>query len=183
MKTVCLYAEKPLEEIKRLYLDFHSRTSVELTRILCERYWKVQPEFVPAEEGFMDKIGGDTAGLVIGDRTIGLDQKYPFVYDLGEAWTDWTGLPFVYAAWVSTRPLSPEFIAGFNQALQSGLDHLPELTKILPNMPGFDVEDYYRHNISYELDQDKWRALNRFLTLVAGENGFRMHRNVSVATI
>jgi len=183
VKTVCLYSEKPLQEVKRIYLDFHSRTSVELTQMLCARYWNIQPEFIPAAAGYEANIAGDTAGLVIGDRTIGLDQKYPYIYDLGEAWTAWTGLPFVFAAWVSTRPLPAEFVTAFNQALQAGLDHLPELTKILPMMPGFDVEDYFRHNISYALDGAKWRALNRFLTNIAGENGFHLHRNVMAATI
>ncbi len=178
VKTVCIYSEKPLEEIKRIYLDFHSRTSVALTRILCERYWKIQPEFIAATAGYEEKIRDDSAGLIIGDRTIGQDKRFAFVYDLGEAWTDWTGLPFVYAAWVSVKPLHPDFIARFNAALQIGLDHIPELTKILPTMPGFDVELYFRENISYELDEAKWLALNRFLGLVAGENGYRLHRSV-----
>ena len=59
-----------------------------------------------------------------------------------------------------------------------GIEHIPELTKILPTMPGFDVEDYFRHNISYELDQPKWSALHRFLGLLAGENGYCLRRNV-----
>lgn len=177
VKTVCLFSEKPLHEIKRVFLDFHSRTSVVLTQILCKEYWNIQPEFVPASEGFETQIKDDTAALIIGDRTIGLHQRYPYVYDLGEAWTAWTGLPFVYAAWVSTRPLDADLIARFNTALSSGLDHLPELIKILPSMPtGFDLDSYYRENISYELDEAKWRALNRFLTMLSGENGYRLKR-------
>ncbi len=184
VKTVCLFSEKPLTEIKRILLDFHSRTSVALTRILCEQYWHIQPEFVPAVEGFETQITGETAALVIGDRTIGLEHRFPFVYDLGEAWTAWTGLPFVYAAWVSTKPLEPEVIGRFNAALATGLDHLPELIKILPTMPGFDLEKYYRENISYDLDQAKWLALNRFLQLLAGENGYHLQRqNVAMTTV
>lgn len=184
VKTVCLFSEKPLHEIKRVLLDFHSRTSVMLTRILCEQYWKIQPEFVQATEGFETQIFGDTAALIIGDRTIGLHQRYPYVYDLGEAWTTWTGLPFVFAAWVSARPLDAELIAKFNNALASGLDHLPELIKILPSMPaGFDLDTYYRENISYELDDAKWTALNRFLQLLAGEKGYHLQRQIIPETI
>jgi chorismate dehydratase len=183
VKTVCLYAEKPLAEIRKLYLDFHSRTSVELARLLCREYWKIQPEFVPASEGYISKIQGDTAGLVIGDRTVGLDQKFPFVYDLGAAWTAWTGMPFVFAAWISTKPLDPEFVTTFNQALQSGLDHLPELIKILPAVPGLDLDDYYRHNISYDLDEAKWNGLNAFLTHIAGPNGYKMQRQSSASLV
>lgn len=180
VKTVCIYSEKPLSEVKIIYQDFHSRTSVALTRILCEHYWKIRPEFIPATPGYEAKIGGDAAGLIIGDRAIGQEKRFARVYDLGEAWTAWTGLPFVYAAWVSVKPLHPGLVARFNAALQAGLDHIPELTKILPTMPGFDVEKYFRENISYDLDEAKWLALNRFLGLVAGEEGYRLHRNHSV---
>ncbi len=183
VRTVCIFSEKPLTGVKKIYLDFHSRTSVALTRILCEHYWKIRPEFIPASPGYETAIGGDTAGLIIGDRAIGQEKRFPLVYDLGEAWTDWTGLPFVFAAWVSVKPLHPELTARFNAALQSGLDHIPELTKILPTMPGFDVERYFRENISYDLDEAKWLGLNRFLGLVAGENGYRLQRSIrKVAT-
>jgi chorismate dehydratase len=181
VKTVCLFSEKPLHEIKRIYLDFHSRTSVMLTRLLCAEYWNIQPEFIPATEGFEKLIQGDSAALIIGDRTIGLDIRYPYIYDLGSAWTTWTGLPFVYAAWVSVKPLEPEFITVFNAALQTGLDHLPELIKILATIPGFDVEAYFRNNISYELDDAKWQGLNKFLTHLAGEKGYNLHRNAVIA--
>lgn len=179
VKTVCIFSDQPLSQIKRIYLDFHSRTSAALTRALCEHYWGIQPELLPSAEGFERLIGGDTAALIIGDRAFGLDQKYAFTYDLGAEWTAWTGLPFVFAAWVSTRPLPEDFVAEFNGALQSGLDHLPELLKILPAMPGVDIEAYFRSHISYPLDDAKWTALQRFLGLLAGENGYRLERNLS----
>lgn len=177
VKTVCLYSEVPLEEIEQLYLDFHSRSSVALTKILCARYWHISPELIPASQGFEQNIKGKTAALIIGDRTIGLDKKYPFVYDLGEAWMAWTGLPFVFAAWLSVKPLHPDLIQRFNHALQTGIENIPELVKILPNIEGFDVESYFRHNISYHLDEAKWQGLNKFLNLIAGENGYHLMRN------
>ncbi len=164
VRTVCIYSDRPLDQVKRLYLDFHSRTSVELTKILLAEYWFLSPELVPASEGYEALIGDDTAGLVIGDRTIGLEQKFPFVYDLGEAWKDLTGLPFVFAAWVSTRPLEPDFLARFNEALHAGIHDIPQLKYLLASPhPDFSVEDYFLHNISYELDASKKRALSLFL--------------------
>lgn len=177
VKTVCVFSQVPLREIKKMYLDYHSRTSVALVQILCEKYWKINPEFLPAEEGFETQIAGETAGLIIGDRAIGCERRYAYTYDLGEAWTTWTGLPFVFAAWISTRPLHPEIAARFNAALRLGLDHLPELLKILPSIADFDIERYFRENISYELDHAKWLGLNRFLGYLAGENGYRLMNN------
>lgn len=176
VRTVCLYSEVPLERITHVHLDFHSRTSVMLTQILFQQYWKRSVEFIPAGPGFEEKIAGTTAALIIGDRSIGLDQKYPYVYDLGEAWTHWTGLPFVFAAWISVRPVSDDFIRQFNEALRTGLEHLPELMKILPSIPGFDLETYYQKNISYHLDDAKWKALHLFLNHFPGENNFQLYR-------
>ncbi len=183
VRTVSIFSEQPLTEIKKLYLDFHSRTSVALVQLLCREFWHVQPEFIAATEGFEQKIAGDTAGLIIGDRAIGREKQFPYVYDLGEAWTAWTGLPFVFAAWVSARPMESFFMAQFNQALRSGIEHVPELTKILPTLPGFSLEEYYRHNISYELNEAKWTGLNRFLSELAGPEGYRLHREVAAATV
>lgn len=176
VKTVCVFSEVPPQEIKQLYLDFHSRTSVALVQLLCEQYWKINPEFIHAKEGYENHIKGDTAGLIIGDRAIGCERRFRYTYDLGEAWIAWTGLPFVFAAWVSTKPLQPEMITRFNAALRLGLDHIPELLKIIPGIPDFDTEKYFKENISYELNDAKWEGLNRFLGYLAGENGYHLHR-------
>ncbi|MBK8922909.1 MAG: menaquinone biosynthesis protein [Saprospirales bacterium] len=181
VKTVCIFSEKPLEEIKYLYLDFHSKTSASLAPVLCREYWNVQPQFLPATPGFENHIGGDTAGLVIGDRAIGREKQFPFVYDLGEAWLKWTGLPFVFAAWVSTRPLNAGFIADFNAALYSGIAHIPELIQIIPAIPEFDIEAYFRQNISYALDDAKWLGLQRFLRMLPGFNPSRLHRSAAMS--
>lgn len=169
VKTVCIYAEKPLEELKSIYLDYHSRTSVELARILVREFWKVKAELVPATPGFENKIQGDTGALLIGDRTMGLESKYPYVYDLGEAWMQHTGLPFVFAAWVSTRPLDPAFIQRFNAALKLGLDYIPELIYLLPAQPDFDLQTYYTQYISYPLTSGKKEALRLFLEKINPE--------------
>lgn len=163
VKTVCLFSERPLGEIKKIFLDFHSRTSVELTQLLCREYWNIAPEFIPATEGYEKRIGGSTAGLIIGDRTIGKHDHFPYVYDLGEAWMHWTGKPFVFAAWISTRPMNPGFVRDFNLALEQGINHIPELCNILPGIAGFNLEDYFQNNISYQLDDAKWDGLNLFL--------------------
>jgi chorismate dehydratase len=165
VKTVCIYSDVPLEDVKALYLDYHSRTSVALTQLLLEKYWHLSPILLNSTEGYIENIGGTTAGLVIGDKTIGLDKRFPYVYDLGEIWQKYTGgLPFVFAAWVSNRKLPAEFIRQFNHALHKGLEHIPELIYILPTQEaGFDLKEYFTHHISYDLDAAKKIALQRFL--------------------
>lgn len=168
VKTVAIYSDCPMEEITHLYLDYHSRTSVNLAQVLLREFWKKDPELLKAEDGFIDKIGGTHAAVVIGDRTIGLDEKHDYVYDLGQAWWDHTGLPFVFAAWVSTKPLNPEFIERFNKALAKGIENIPKLIYLLqaPH-PSFDLERYFSKYISYHLDAPKKQALELFLKRIA----------------
>ncbi len=169
VRTVCIVADRPLEELQTIYLDYHSRTSVELCRILLKNFWQLGIQLIHAQPGFEQMIGDRTGALVIGDRAITISEKHSYFYDLGEAWRAHSGLPFVYAAWVSNRPLEQDFIDRFNAALKLGIDHIPQLMFILPSpQPGFDLEKYFTENISYRLDSAKREGLSTFLSEMAG---------------
>ena len=164
VRTVCIYSQVPLEDITHLYLDYHSRTSVALVQVLLREYWKKELIFLEATTGFEDKLHDTTAGVIIGDRAFEAELKYPFVYDLSEAWMALTGLPFVFAAWVSTRKLDDDFLAQFNEALGLGISNIPELIYVLPNTaPHVNLYEYFTHHISYDLDEAKQTALQLFL--------------------
>ena len=168
--TVSIFGDVPIHEMTAVYLDHHSRTSAMLTRLLLQEFWDHDVTFLEAEPGYIDRIGGTVGGLVIGDRAIGLDRRFAHTYDLAEAWKEHTGLPFVFAAWVSRRPQSPEFIARFNAALAGGLEHLPELQLLLSSpSPDFSLTEYYTRFIDYELDGEKRVALDRFLAFVRAQ--------------
>lgn len=163
--TVCIYSHCPIEELDTIYLDYHSRTSVELTKILLKNYWKIQPNLIHAKPGYETNINGKTGALIIGDRAMGLDKVYPFCYDLGQAWRDYCGLPFVFALWISNKPLDEAFIKAFNSALQSGITGIPQLSFLIPSPnPDFDLHNYFANHISYHFDSQKKTALTRFLT-------------------
>ena len=164
VKTVCIYADEPIESLDSIYLDFHSRTSVELTKLLLKEYWQLNPQLIPGQEGYIDKIKGKRGGLIIGDRTIGMEEQFAYTYDLGEIWEKHTGLPFVFAAWVSNKKLEETFIAKFNDALKIGLSQIPALKLLLQSPdPNFDLETYFTKYISYTLDNAKKKALHQFL--------------------
>lgn len=167
VKTVCIYANCPIEEITHLYLDYQSRTSVALTRYLVANYWKIKPQFIPAKVGFEQEIKHRTAALIIGDRTIDMDVSYPYVYDLGEIWKKHTNLPFVFAAWVSNTPLPPSFLKEFNKALELGIQKRHQVAQLFQSSYlNFDVHDYYHKYIDYELTKEKRQALKLFLNYI-----------------
>lgn len=164
--SVCLFSEVPLEKITSVYLDYQSRTSVALLQLLLREKWKLQPELIPAEPGFEKSITGSRAGLVIGDRAFEQLQHAPYVYDLAEHWQEWTGLPFVFAAWVANKPLPSSFKTAFNQATGKGLQHLDEIIREV-NYHTYDLHTYYTQNIDYILDEPKRKGLALFLQKIA----------------
>jgi chorismate dehydratase len=160
--SVCLFSEVPVGEIETVLLDYQSRTSVQLARILLEKYWKVKPDLIDGGKDFRDHIRGTTAGVVIGDRALGQRKLSPYVYDLGQAWKDMTGLPFVFAAWISNKELDPRFIERFNEANKMGLKHLEEVIKENP-FEAFDLRQYFNQNLDYRLDDAKRKGMETFL--------------------
>lgn len=160
--SVCLFSEVPINKIEKVLLDYQSQTSVQLVKILLKEYWKVNPKLIDAKEDFRKEIKGTTAALVIGDRALEQRKNSEYVYDLGEAWKNFTGLPFVFAAWISNKKLDDIFIQKFNEANKYGVDNIKSLlTHLRYNV--FDLHQYYTKHISYVLDAEKRKGLNLFL--------------------
>lgn len=166
--SVKLLSQKPLEELTHVLLDYQSRTSVTLVQVLNKHFWKKNIEFIPAKEGFEKQIKGTTGAVMIGDRTFGLTSTdYPYQYDLALEWKKYTNLPFVFACWVSNIKIDQNFIDEFNASLAYGVNHIAEAVAEMPNhTKGFDAYDYLKNKISYRFDEDKTRALNKFLELL-----------------
>ena len=160
--SVCLFSDVPLDKIEKVLLDYQSRTSVALAKVLLREYWQVTPRLEDAGKDFRDHIHGATAGLVIGDRALQQRKISPYVYDLGEAWKQFTGLSFVFAAWISNKPLDPGFIERFNQANKEGFGHLPEIVRENP-FTDFDLYAYFTKYLDYSLDDAKRKGLESFL--------------------
>lgn len=170
--SVCLFSEVPLAEIKQVYLDYQSRSSVALLKWIMQEYWGINAEFIDAEnEDFRNKIKGTSAGLVIGDRAFEQRKVSTFIYDLGQEWKKITGLPFVFAAWVSNKELAPDFIEEFNKANALGLTKLDEIVAAHP-FDLYNLKKYFTIHISYVLDERKKRGMKKFLELVSEYNLF-----------
>lgn len=164
--SVCLFSDVPIEEATAVLLDYQSRTSVRLAKILLKEYWKVNPVLTDAKADFRNHIKGTTAGLVIGDRAFEQRKVSAYIYDLGEAWKELTGLPFVFAAWISNKKLDDDFITGFNAATGAGMQVIDKIVAQNPYTL-FDLKKYFTQHISYTLDENKKAGLNLFLEKLA----------------
>ncbi len=160
--SVAIFSDVPMEEIKTVLLDYQSRTSVQLAQILLREYWQQPVELEDAGTDFIDRIGGTTAGLIIGDRALAQLNKGQYVYDLGTAWKAHTGLPFVFATWVANKPLDADFIDAFNMANAYGINHIDEVLADM-DYPAYDMHTYYTQNISYSFDEAKRKGMALFL--------------------
>ncbi len=167
--SVALYSQVPIEDIQQIYLDYQSRTSIALLRILLRNFWHVRPSLFEGDENYITQIKDKNAGLIIGDRALENNNKFPYIYDLAEAWNEHTQLPFVFAAWVANKEIDASFIEEFNEANAMGLQHLDTIIANNP-FPLYDLKTYYTENISYHLDDDMQKGLTMFLKLLAEMN-------------
>jgi chorismate dehydratase len=166
VKSVLLAHREPLEKIQTIHCDNASLTSMNLLRVLlAERGLK--PEFVPlpSYEAARDLPNV----LLIGDAA--LDFVFAphehNIWDLGAAWYEMTGLPFVYAVWVLRRGIeNSELKRQLREAKSFGLDTLDH---IINTRPEYDLEfrkDYLGWHIHFHLGADEKRGIARFVELL-----------------
>lgn len=163
--SVCLFSEVPLVNIQKVLMDYQSRSSVQLLKILMRDYWKITPDIVQTTGEYQSSINGTTAALIIGDRALNQRKSFEYVYDLGYEWKKFTGLPFVFAAWISNKKLPESFVNTFNVTIEEGFKHLEEIVSS-EKFTGYDMTHYFTINIDYNFTKEKKEALGLFLRLL-----------------
>ncbi len=172
VKTVLLLSNKCIGEVKSIGLDIESATSVRLVRILAKHYWKIFPQWRSLDVNKHHEFKDTDAFVVIGDKAIGFEEHFAYKKDLAAEWQRFTGLPFVFAVWVSRKDLPEHTINEFSSALQYGIDHIDDVViKYQPSISAaFDLATYYSRNIDYRFDDTKRNSLRKFLNFVASED-------------
>lgn len=153
--SVQLFSNKPLQEIKTIGVDAESNTSNKLCKLLCDKHWHINPTFTTYATT-------NDANIIIGDRALAALGTYAYEFDLAEAWQAYTNLPFVFAAWVSNKPIAPAFVAELNTALALGLNAIPTL--LTTNYANDElVSTYLTQYICYNLGAEQHQAIEQFL--------------------
>ena len=161
VNSVFIFANNSIDEIHTIYLDPHSRSSNNLAKILLKYFWKKEVVFKERTIDIVSLQDGE-AFVLIGDRTFGIQEQYQHVYDLATAWYKFTGLPFVFAAWLANTVLSADFIKEFNAVLAYGLANKNEVIKA-NQLANFDVADYLNNKINYHLSEEKLKSIELYL--------------------
>ena len=174
VKTVLLLSNSEFDEIDTVYLDYRSRSSVALARVLARHKWKKDFRWIPTGEGFaFTEIKKKEAVVLIGDQCFELESSFSYGLDLAEEWKDFTGLCFVFACWVSNREIPPDFISEFNSALKYGVDNKEEVSRHFGGsgvMSREELHNYLNNNIDYILDAEKRESMKIFLDLIKKTN-------------
>lgn len=169
--SVALFTRKPPKEIRTIAADTSSRTSNALLRILCAERFDIQPEFQPMPPDADAMLAACDAALIIGDPALYLDPAAKEVekIDLGEEWTDMTGLPFVWAFWAG-RPevVSPPAVRALAEARDGGVAASDEVAAAYcgPERAALG-QAYLRENIQYVLGEREIAGVRRYYELAA----------------
>lgn len=167
VRTVMLLSNCLFDEIQNVNLDYRSRSSVNLVKILAKNLWKREFRWINTSDNFDFENIPDNEGIVlIGDQCFEYENKFRFSIDLAEEWCKFTGLPFTFACWTANRSLPGEFINEFNSALRTGVSDIPSVVRMFGNsgiIKGDILQEYLTKNISYILNDDKREAIRVFL--------------------
>ncbi len=160
--SVLLFSQKPISELENIYLDYQSRTSVTLIKILAKHLLKKEFNWLKTEPGYENNINGTTGGVIIGDRALELLNSFKYKLDLATSWNDLTGLPFVFACWVSSSKLEESFISKFNNSLKWGIKNINNINPNYPSLSNEFIRNYFKNNIEYNFDDKKISGMNLF---------------------
>jgi len=171
VRSVIVAGERPIEELESLALDASSRTSVILARLeLAARGSRAGKRAIAAPpREVIDSIHERVGGVVIGDPALEIEGRFPHVLDLGRAWNERTGSPFVFAAWAAKRgAFSEALIARLRRAAADGMAKREEIARAYAGArdPATFVS-YLRESISYSIDGAAQRGLERFFAEAA----------------
>ncbi len=166
VKSVFLAHRRPLAEVKEVYCDTASLTSVQLLRVLLAEQG-LRPEFKPLAS--YEAAAMPEFALLIGDVALDFLFSSPQhqIWDLGAAWHELTGLPFVYAVWALRRGIEHQQLRRqLREARDFGMETLDYIISSRTEYnPGFR-RDYLGWHIHYHLCADEKRGLAKFVELL-----------------
>jgi chorismate dehydratase len=170
VRSVKLYGRTSVERIRTLALDEGSRTSAVMARILLRERFGLEPSLEQLPIGASLDDSAADAVMLIGDRAMSpVNGAFEFVWDLGEEWSVWTGLPFVFAMWVARPNVDLEGIdVALSAARDEGVRRLDEIARREAPRLGIAEEEcrrYLRDRLRFRLGPRQRRGLETFYRL------------------
>ena len=166
VKSVRLFCQTPIEQIRTVALDTSSLTSVALTKILLAEQFGLAPAYHHAAPDLYAMLEQYDAALLIGDLKLFDLHPGTTVYDLGKGWHDLTSLPFVYAAWLARADRATSEMTQILTAAKAWgvarLDALAHKWADRMNLPLARCQDYLLHVMNYDLTPEQQTGLQLY---------------------
>ena len=171
VRTVMLLSNSPFEEIRNIYLDYRSLSSVNLTKVLAKNSWKRKFNWMNTSKAFdFLNISLNEAVVLIGDQCFEFENSFRYKIDLAMEWKKFSGLPFVFACWTSNKHLDNMFLKEFNQALRLGVNNIDAVADKFGQtgtITGEILRTYLIENIDFNFNDEKKTGLKLFLDLMS----------------
>lgn len=163
VRTVVVMSNSSIDKVRRIYLDAHSKTSVQLCGYLAKNVWHIEPEWVAMSDySVLDHAEEGDAFLLIGDKVFDNEGKFANIYDLADEWHKATKLPFTFAVWVARKGLSYEVRDELQAAFTFGVEHIYEAILESDYAECDYAYEYLTQNIDFLFDLQKNNALKKF---------------------
>lgn len=172
--SVRLFSRKPFERIETLALDQSSLTSNHLAQVILKETYGVAPRVEICAPDLDAMLADHDACILIGDRGLMTEGEGLQILDLGEAWTQMTGLPFVWAVWIGNEELDPFLATELNEAYQWWLERKSGLLPGIAERAGWDLgvcARYLEQTMLFRFEEHEWEGLMRFRDLLV-KHGF-----------
>jgi len=171
--TVRLYARVPIEQVRDVYADTDSHTSVALLRVLMHKMTGRLPGVIDYHA--REHVAGGRivehppAMLLIGDKVVTDSPPavmYPHQLDLGEAWRAQTGLPFVFAVWMARAGEDlgelPDLLTATRRRNAPRIAAIARHYAPIHGWPVDLAERYLGEVLRYEIGATQLEAIERF---------------------
>jgi chorismate dehydratase len=194
--SVVMVSPYALEELdgRRIALGSQSRTSVLLARMLLEQRYGAHCSYDTMPPDVTAMLLEADAAVVIGDVALRAmdDPRGLHVYDLGQLWKDWTGLPMVFAVWAARREYwdaEPGLVKDVHRAFTTSLaDSLAQVDDVAARAARWEtftpgtLARYFR-TLDFSLGDRQIRGIDEFADRAAAIGGLPAGRRLTLAPI
>lgn len=165
VRSVRLFSKVPFADIRNLALDASSMTSNRLAQIILAEKYGVSPMAELRDSHLAAMLNSADAAVLIGDKGLEADGTGLNVLDLGEAWQELTGLPFMWAGWVGNSALTPSLVEHLQAAFRFAQANESVIFDFAQARSGWTretVASYLRETMTFKLDQPMLEGLSEF---------------------
>lgn len=172
--SVIVISKLELSQMNTIAVDKRSQSSTALLRIVLELFNDAHPKYIPTDIDRHDLLDEFDGAMLIGDS--GLRQCYAHddsykIYDLGEIWTEHTGLPFVYAVFgVNKNVILGDNLNALIESKKYGLTIVDKIAQIESEKLGIDYEiclKYLSDRIKFDLGDDEIKGIFKYSALLS----------------